>query len=405
MQTEIICNGLDKDIVKQQILIVDDENDCAELLSHHLCRNDYQTVIARNGNEAIEAVRRRMPDAVLLDIMMPELNGWEVCRMLRESAQGKSLPIIMLSALSDEEERVKGLNLGADDYVAKPYSIKELLLKMRKHIDRQQAIKQLKVREQEQDTTLRCMVHELKNSLNVIGGFSSVALRKDESNKYLKSIYTAAFHAESLLNDAPLLSRHETHEEGLPLDRTGIGKPISEMADVTPDTTKTKVAHQQVDAVMLISEIAETIRALIKDKPISVEVTAPAMPIMISTNPVRLKQILINLATNAAKFTEQGKIAITLSVVGSWLEIAVSDTGIGIREEDLHKLFIAYGRIKNVKTKECGGSGLGLKVSRDLTELLGGTISISSIYEKGTTIFLSLPIQHMERLGGLYNVE
>jgi DNA-binding response OmpR family regulator len=90
--------------MKKQILIVEDENDCAELLSYHLQKDNYQTVIARNGKEAIEAVQRQTPDAVLLDIMMPELNGWEVCRILRESTKGKSLPIIMLSALSDEED-------------------------------------------------------------------------------------------------------------------------------------------------------------------------------------------------------------------------------------------------------------------------------------------------------------
>jgi two-component system sensor histidine kinase/response regulator len=391
--------------MKKQILIVEDENDCAELLSYHLQKDDYQTMIARNGKEAIEAVQRQTPDAVLLDVMMPELNGWEVCRIIRESAKGKSLPIIMLSALSDEEARLKGLNLGADDYLAKPYSMKELLLKIRKHIDQQQTINRLKAREQEQGTTMRTMVHELKNSLNVIGGFSSIALRKDDSNKYLKSINTAAFHAERLLDDAPRLSRLETRGETLPVKQADIGPVISESADGIHTAVKTKVALQQVNAATLISEIAETTRVLIKKKPISVEVTVPAMDVMISTDHVRLRQILINLVSNAAKFTEQGTISITLSVIGSWMEIAVSDTGIGIKEEDLHKLFIAYGRIEDAKTKKYGGTGLGLTISRNLAELLGGLISVTSIYGKGTTFIVSLPMQNMERLGGLYNVE
>ena len=391
--------------MKKQILIVEDENDCAELLSYHLQKDDYQTTIARNGKEAIEAVQRQTPDAVLLDVMMPELNGWEVCRIIRESAKGKSLPIIMLSALSDEEARLKGLSLGADDYLAKPYSMKELLLKMKKYIDQQQTIKQLKTREQEQGTTLRTMVHELKNSLNVIGGFSSVALRKDDSNKYLKTINTAAFHAERLLNDAQRLSRLETREESLPVKQAYIGPLISEASDVIQYAVKTKVALQQVNAVTLISEIAETTRVLIKKKPISVEVLAPAMAVMIRTDIVRLRQILINLVSNATKFTEEGKISITLSVIGSWMEIAVSDTGIGIKEEDLHKLFIAYGRIEDANTNKREGTGLGLIISKNLAELLGGTIAITSIYGKGTTFVVSLPIQNMERLGGLYNVE
>jgi len=180
---------------------------------------------------------------------------------------------------------------------------------------------------------------------------------------------------------------------------------ISETSDVIRDAVKTKVAHHQVNAATLISEIAETTRILIKNKPISVEVTAPAMDVMISTDNVRLRQILINLVSNAAKFTEEGKISITLSVIGSWMEIAISDTGIGIREEDLNKLFIAYGRIGDAKNKKHEGTGLGLKISRDLADLLGGSISVASIYGKGSTFVLSMPMQSMERLGGLYNVE
>ena len=391
--------------MKKQILIVEDENDCAELLSYHLQKDDYQTEIARNGKEAIEAVRRQTPDAILLDIMMPELNGWEVCRILRESTNGKSLPIIMLSALSDEESRVKGLALGADDYLAKPYSMKELLLKVRNHIDRQQTIKQLKVREQEQDTTLRYIVHELKGSLHVIGGFSSHALRKDDSNKYLKTINTAAFQAERVLNEAPIISLLATRGENLSIKQVDIGPLTSEADDCFHDAVIKKVAYQQVSAVSLISDIAEATRVLIGGKPVSVEVTTPFMDVMISTDNVKLRQILTNLVSNAVKFTEQGTIAITLSVVGSWMEIAVSDTGIGIKEEDLHKLFIAYGRIEDAKTKRYEGMGLGLTISRNLAALLDGTISVTSIYGKGTTFIVSLPMQNMERLGGLYNVE
>ena len=391
--------------MKNQILIVDDEHDCAELLRYHLQRENYEAVIARNGKEAIDAVQSQAPDAILLDIMMPELNGWEVCRILRESTKGKSLPIIMLTALSEEEERVKGLSLGADDYLSKPYSVKELLLKLRKHIDRQETIKQLKVREQEQDTTLRYIVHELKGSLHVIGGFSSHALRKDDSNKYLKTINTAAFQAERVLNEAPIISLLATRGENLSIKQVDIGPLTSEADDCFHDAVIKKVAYQQVSAVSLISDIAEATRVLIGGKPVSVEVTTPFMDVMISTDNVKLRQILTNLVSNAVKFTEQGTIAITLSLIGSWMEIAVSDTGIGIKEEDLHKLFIAYGRIEDAKTKRYEGMGLGLTISRNLAALLGGTISVTSIYGKGTTFIVSLPMQNMERLGGLYNVE
>lgn len=390
---------------KDKILIVEDEHDCAELLRYHLQKENYQTDIARSGKEAIEAIERQMPDAVLLDIMLPELNGWEVCRILREGPNGKSLPIIMLTALSDEKERVTGLSLGADDYISKPYSMKELLLKLRKLLDRQQTVKQLKAREQQQDMTLRYIVHELKGSLHVIGGFSSHALRRDDSNKYLKTIYTAAAQAERVLNEAPLLSRLERRGECLTTKQVDIGSLVSEPADRFQDAVKTKVGHRYMNAVPLISEIAETTRILIGNKPVSVKITTPFMDVMINTDNVKLRQILTNLVSNAVKFTERGNIAITLSVIGSWMEISVSDTGIGIKDEDLPKLFTAYGRIEDAKTNRQEGMGLGLKISKDLTALLGGTISVTSSYGKGTTFVVSLPIQSMERLGGLYNAE
>ena len=405
MRTTISYKDRDTNEMKKQILIVEDEHDCAELLRYHLQRENYEAVIARNGKEAIDAVQRQAPDAILLDIMMPELNGWEVCRILRESTTGKSLPIIMLTALSEDEERVKGLSLGADDYLSKPYSVKELLLKLRKHIDRQDTINHLEAREQQQDTTLRYIVHELKGSLHVIGGFSSHALRKDESNKYFKTINTAASQAERVLHEAPLLSRLATRGENLSIKQADIGPLTSEADACFHDSVKKKVAHQQVRAVSLISDIAETTRVLIGGKPVSVEVTTPFMDVMISTDNVKLRQILTNLVSNAVKFTEQGKITITLSVIGSWMEIAVSDTGIGIQEEELHKIFTAYVRTEDAKAKKYEGMGLGLTISMNFAALLGGTISVTSIYGKGTTFVVSLPIQNRERLGGLYNVE
>lgn len=224
--------------MKQQILIVEDENDCAELLRCHLEKENYQTVIAHSGEEAINAAQRHAPDAVLLDVMLPELSGWEVCRILRESSRGKDLPIIMLTALSDEEARVKGLSIGADDYLPKPYSLKELLLKLRRHLDRQQTADRLKALEQEQDTAMRCLVHELRNSLTEIGGYFSVALRKDGANKYLKTINAAAAHAECLLNDATLLSRLERREERLSLEQVDINPLVHEVTDFFHDAAK-----------------------------------------------------------------------------------------------------------------------------------------------------------------------
>jgi signal transduction histidine kinase len=178
---------------------------------------------------------------------------------------------------------------------------------------------------------------------------------------------------------------------------TGLRTIITNILDLSKiEAGKTEVASRQCAILPLVSEIAETTRILVGNKPVAVEVSAPALPIVITTDPIKLRQILRNLASNAAKFTEAGKIVITLAIAGSWLEISISDTGIGIMEEDIDKLFTAFGQLENVKTKMHQGTGLGLAISKNLTELLGGSISVASAFGKGATFAVSLPMQNIE---------
>jgi len=126
---------------------------------------------------------------------------------------------------------------------------------------------------------------------------------------------------------------------------------------------------------------------------------------MVATDPVKLRQIIMNLANNAAKFTTSGKVSLTLGIIGSSLEIAVGDTGIGIKKEHLSGLFSACSGEENVETKVRQVTGIGLSVSKYLTELLGGTISVTSVFGTGSTFAVFLPLQLGDRLGGLYNAD
>jgi signal transduction histidine kinase len=174
---------------------------------------------------------------------------------------------------------------------------------------------------------------------------------------------------------------------------TNLRTVITNILDLSKiEAGRMEVAQQEVDAAALVAELAETTRILIGKKPVAVGVTAPDMAMMITTDPIKLRQVLMNLVSNAAKFTETGRIEITLSIIGSSLVISISDTGIGIKEEDLHKLFTAFSQIEDAKTKTHEGTGLGLTISKNLVELIGGTISITSTYGEGTTFIVSLPI-------------
>lgn len=187
---------------------------------------------------------------------------------------------------------------------------------------------------------------------------------------------------------------------------TNLRTIITNILDLSKiEAGKMEVSLKMVNASELVSEIAETTRILVGNKPVLVDASTPPMPLMIGTDPIKLRQILMNLASNAAKFTESGRIDITPSILGSSLVIAVSDTGIGIKEEDLDKLFTAFSQIEDVKTKHHEGTGLGLAISKNLIKLIGGSISVTSVPGKGTTFTVSLPIQNDEQRRELYAAE
>ena len=351
----------DGHMMKEQVLIVEDEHDTVELLRYNLQKERYQTVIARTGAEAINAIQCHMPDMVLLDIMLPELNGWEVCRMLRENAQDKSVPIIILTALSDEEARIKALTLGADDFLSKPFSIREILLKIRKLINRQQIVKHLQSKEQEHDTSLRYLVHELKNSMNVIGGFSALGLRKEEAQYYLRTINIAAAHAESLLNNASLLSRLEQQRGSLPSCPLDISALVEEVVAFFRDMA----VKRHIDIVLINCKSS-----------------------LITGNSTAVRQVLMNLLSNAVKYNRYGgKVWITVEEMNNQLDISVTDKGDGISGDEIPKIFDKFYRVTG--SEQIKGAGLGLYVVKLLVEAMNAKIKVISTPGAGSTFTVS----------------
>jgi two-component system sensor histidine kinase/response regulator len=349
----------------ERILIVDDEQDVVDLLRYNLEKAQYETMVALSGTQAVEAVQLHSPDAVLLDIMLPEISGWDVCKILRESSNGKSLPIIMLTALSDEESRVKGLALGANDYLVKPFSLKELQLKVRKWLDQQKTIKSLVAKEQDHDTSLRYLVHELRNSLSVIGSFSAIALKKDENaKKYLKTINTTTVHAENLLNDASLLTR---------LEKEGFSFPS------TP-----------VDLVELTEEVADLFRDEAKSRSIKI-IIENTTRFLIKGHRTAVRQVLVNLISNAVKYNrEGGKVWISFDDQAPCLRVSLRDEGCGVSRVEITRIFDKFYRAAGSERRK--GAGLGLYIVKLLVESMGGKIKVSS--EVGAGSIFTVSFQH-----------
>ncbi len=355
-----VCNGRNKSM-KKTVLIVEDEPDCATLLSYRLQREGYETVIASSGEEAIDAAQCSDPDALLLDIMLPALDGWEVCRILRESSKGKFLPIIMLTALTDEEAKVKSLTLGADDFVTKPYSVSEVLLKLRNHIERRRMMLRLRAGEVEQQTALRYVVHELRNSLSAIGGFSSLALRQDDPPRYLKTIHAAAAHAASLLNDTSLLLRLEKQAVRLDGGHVALAPLLEEAIALMADSA----ARSQV-SVVVVSRTAAAVRG----------------------EPMAIRQVLLNLLANAIRFNRTGgRVWIHCQEDVQWAELSVTDEGRGIARSEWETIFAKFSRGSN--SDDVKGEGLGLYLVKLLMEAMGGSVAVASRPGTGSTFTVS----------------
>jgi two-component system, sensor histidine kinase and response regulator len=350
--------------MNELVLIADDEQDLTELLKYNLEKENYRVLIAQNGKEAIHAIQRYNPDLVVLDVMMPELNGWEVCRILRCSSNGETIPIIMLTALSSEESRIKGLSLGADDYLSKPFSMKELMLKIQKNLERRHIMKQLQEKEQDKESSLRYFVHEMGNALTTISGFSSLALRKDSGHHHLRVINNTAIHAECLLKDATLLSRLE--KEGGTLQA------------------------ESVDIVALVKEVVDIFRDKSAAKHIKIAVMQ-STGLLAKVNKTGIRQVLINLVSNAIKYSRSsGNIWISFGLFENCVKLTIKDEGCGIRQEEIPLIFNKFYRAAGSELEK--GSGLGLYIVKLLTESMGGTVTAVSEQNTGSAFTVSFPI-------------
>jgi signal transduction histidine kinase len=176
---------------------------------------------------------------------------------------------------------------------------------------------------------------------------------------------------------------------------TSLRAIITNILDLSKiEAGKMDIICESFNIVGLLHEIADTTRILIGNKPVEVEVNARQNSLHITSDPIKVRQVLVNLTSNAVKFTEKGGITLTLTEDDCRIKISVSDTGVGIRDEDLNKLFVAFSQIEDAKTKRHEGTGLGLTITKNLIDLLGGSISVSSKYGQGSIFEISLPAEN-----------
>jgi signal transduction histidine kinase len=360
------------------ILIVDDKKENLQVLGSILIKEKYQISVAKNGLEALQIVNRVKPDIILLDIMMPELDGFETCKRLKESEETKDIPIIFLTAKIEMEDIVRGFELGAVDYITKPFNSKELLVRVNTHLELKHAHEHIKKSEQllrevnaAKDRFFSIISYDLKDPFNTLIGFSQLLLANydkyppEKIREIGQFLFNSTLQASTRLENLMQWSRSQTGTM--------------------------KWTPQKIDIQKLILKNVELLNeaALKKDLKITLQnnekMYAHADEGMINT-------VMRNLLSNAIKYSnEKREVFIKSKETGDSIEVTVVDHGIGIHEKDMDKLFRIDIRYTTPGTHGEEGSGLGLILCKKFIEKNKGRIWAESIKDKGSTFTFTLP--------------
>ena len=358
---------------KNSILIVDDEDLNIMALTHILSPN-YTIYAVKDGQDAIEVADEYIPDVILLDIIMPEMNGYAVINALKSSEKTRDIPVISITGLNNPDDEEKGLALGASDYISKPFSPSIVKLRVQNQINyinqtrliiaKETAIKSSRARSE----FLSRISHEMRTPMNTIVGMITLSRNTSDIDKrddMLEKMSISSDHLIKLIDDVLDMSDIEDNKLRLSCSEFSFGDMMRE----------------------IINRIKPEIRA--KQQTLTTDVD-PSIPDMIIGDERRLSQVILNLLSNAVKFTpEQGSVQINAFALGIEAEtltmrIEVVDDGIGILKEQHEGLFSAFEQADGGIARKFGGAGLGLAISKYIVELMGGGISVESEPGKGS---------------------
>ncbi len=382
------------------ILIVDDIGANLKLLSDILKPEGYNIRLAPGGEFALLAVELEKPDLILLDIMMPGMDGYEVCRRLKENPGLADIPVIFISALGDTGNIVTALTSGGADYINKPFQAEEVIARVHTHLKLYwqgrelrdlNASLELKVEERTQELRevnknleranlaksefLSRVSHELRTPMNAILGFAQL-MDMGELNpghkKRVSHILNSGKHLLELIDEV--------------LDISGI------------ESGKLTILSEPVQLKGIVAETIDTIKPLADARQLKLEFQdSHVNELFVMSDRKRLKQMLTNLLSNAVKYNRQGGTISVKTETRSmddqgivFVRISVKDTGLGIPADDIPKLFAPFERIGAEQT-DAEGTGLGLALVKRIMDAMEGLVGVESIVGEGSTFWIEMP--------------
>lgn len=369
------------------IMIVDDDEFVRSIMRLELESSGFQVEEAGDGVDACDKCRLRIPDLIIADVIMPRMDGFELCQQLRADPRYRYIPILQATGLDDIPSIEKAYESGATDFICKPLNWNILKHRVRYMLRSSRAFEELRrnhhvvlaardaanAANRAKSEFLANMSHELRTPLNAIIGFSTMmtseihAALPESYREYARIIRDSGDHLLHIIND------------------------ILDLAKV--ESNSLKLREELVDVKSVLDLVRPVAQALAHKAGLTIEFETDSVAIPIHADPVRLKQILLNLLSNAVKFTPKDGVVKLSAAQGSRgeLEFKVSDTGIGIPQDKISLALEPFGQIDSRLARKYEGAGLGLPLTKRLVEMHGGTLILDSKLGRGTTVTVRLP--------------
>jgi signal transduction histidine kinase len=370
------------------VLVIEDNPTNLSFLFNLLNEAGFEVLVSQDGESALKAAEEAQPDIILLDVIMPDIDGFEICRKLKATDKTQEIPVIFMTALTKTVDKVRGFELGAVDYITKPIEPEEVLVRIKTHLTIQKLQQDLQIKNEQ----LQASLQREKELSDLKSRFMSIA-----SHEFRTPLTAILFSSNLLKRYSKLVSDQKIVQDMLK-EVQSIEKFVERMDTTLDEVLAISRAEEgtlsfnprSVDLGKLCRNIVAKFKVMASEThTISFLNTAGHFQAVV--DPKLIEQVLSNLLTNAIKYSPQGgTICCDLLRNGDEIILYVQDEGLGISDAEQPRVFEAFYRGAN--STNISGTGLGLSIVKQFVELHHGRISVESQREQGTTFTVSLPL-------------